>query len=189
MKVLKYLVIAPLRFARVRKTLKYIRAGSKVLDIGCGDGYLLMKLKGKIKSGVGLDERAGPQKFDNVEIKKFSVKEKLPFRKASFDAVTMTALIEHLDNPDKVLGEVNRVLKTGGICIITTPTQKAKPVWEFLVRLGLSDEEADEEGVHAHKRYFTPRSLKRMLENAKFEQISSSYFEFGMNYIVVAGKI
>lgn len=189
MKVLKGLVIKPLRFIRVRKALRYIPKKARVLDVGCGDGYLLMKIRDRIEFGIGVDERVRSQKTGNIEIKKISVKDKLPFQDSFFDVATMTAFIEHVDEPDKILKDMNRVLKKNGLCIITTPTRKARPIWEFLVRVGLSDEEADEEGVHAHKRYFTPNDLKSLLEKANFRQIFSSEFEFGMNYIAVGKKI
>ncbi len=188
MKVLKYFVIAPLRLVRTRETLGYVKEGATVLDMGCGDGYLLRKLSKKIRSGTGIDERITPGKDGNIIFRKFSIKRKIPFRNSTFDVVTMTAFIEHLDNPEKVLRDVNRVLKKGGLCIITTPTRRAKPLWELLVKMGLSDEEADEEGIEAHKNYFSPDSLRTILEKSNFRQIHAKKFEFGMNYMVIGQK-
>lgn len=50
----------------------------------------------------------------------------LPFKAECFDAVTMAAVIEHLEDPVKALIDAKRVLKPGGIVVITAP----HPFWE-----------------------------------------------------------
>ncbi len=189
MNPIKYLVICSLKYLRIRKTLKHIKNGVNILDIGCGDCALLNKIKNRIKCGVGIDERIKPQKNNNIELKKLSIKTGLPFEKSTFDVITMTAFIEHLDNPYKLLNDVNRVLKKNGLIIITTPTPKSRPIWEFLVNLGFSDEESDEEGVNAHKHYFNLNELSTILKETGFKIVESKLFEFGMNSFIVGEKL
>jgi SAM-dependent methyltransferase len=45
----------------------------------------------------------------------------LPYADASFDIVTATEVIEHLEHFRRVIREIHRVLKPGGICILSTP--------------------------------------------------------------------
>jgi len=50
----------------------------------------------------------------------------------SMDLVCSLAVIEHLNSPDNYLSEIKRILRTGGTCIMTTPSVYGKPVLEFL---------------------------------------------------------
>jgi SAM-dependent methyltransferase len=73
---------------------------------------------------------------------------KLPLPDAGFDAALCFNLLEHVAEPERVLGEIARVLKSGGICLLETP---------FLVN------------VHAHPHdyfRFTDTALRRMVERA-----------------------
>lgn len=54
----------------------------------------------------------------------------LPFPAASFDAVTMMEVIEHVTDQPRALGEVARVLKPGGILALSTPNAECRP-WLF----------------------------------------------------------
>ena len=173
------------RVIRNRKVAEYIPSGATMLDVGCGsDHYLLDSVSHKIKSGSGIDVAVRNSKNGNVTIRKIRVNEKRPFKSATFDVVTMIAFIEHLDNPEEVLLEAKRVLKKGGRIIITTPMGRAKPFWETLVKLGLTEEKTTED----HKHYFTPQEIERMLKKNGFRMSVSENFEAGMNYIAVGAK-
>lgn len=111
----------------------------RLLDIGCGDGSFAVLLKDFAdevfgvdvsKDAVALAERRGITAFGcDVD------REDLPFEDNFFDAIFCGEVIEHLYNPDHLLDEMYRVLKDGGICIITTPNLGA---WynRFLLLLG-----------------------------------------------------
>ena len=43
------------------------------------------------------------------------------YKDKSFDVVTATEVIEHLENPRLFLRDINRVLKPGGLCVLSTP--------------------------------------------------------------------
>src|SRR5439155_807663 len=53
--------------------------------------------------------------------------ESLPFRDESFDAVVATEVLEHLDEPGRMLSEARRVLRPGGQFFMTTPNAQALP--------------------------------------------------------------
>lgn len=177
------------RFLRRRKILPFVNAGSKILDIGCGaKGSLLYALSPYIESGIGIDKRAQSRHDGNLEIKEcFFDGAMLPFSNDSFDCVTMLAVLEHLEHREKILNEAYRILKPGGILLITVPTWAAKPVLEFLsLRIGV----VSSEEVMDHKTYFWQEDLRCVLTNTGFtnERISVRYFEFGFNLFATAIK-
>lgn len=99
----------------------------KYLDIGCADGKIT-KIIGKIvkaKKVYGVDISPQLVKQANSRgIKAYVVdvdSSPLPFKSNHFDLVTMFELIEHLFDPDFVLKEVWRTLKTDGYFLISTP--------------------------------------------------------------------
>lgn len=51
--------------------------------------------------------------------------QKLPFAKCVFDIILCTDVIEHVDHPKWLLGELHRVLKTGGVLILSVPNYLA----------------------------------------------------------------
>ena len=129
--------------------LKYLkpRAGEKILDIGCGVGTFVFHSAKKGADCFGLDyskeslkmakdltARYAPQGGAN-----FIVAEavKLPFSCAVFDKITSIDFIEHisLDEKDKLLGEIFRVLKNNGFAVIFTPNKIREDIGEFYWRL------------------------------------------------------
>ncbi len=93
------------------------------LDIGAGRGSLITKVKAKLQVTASvcdytdtLMELPG-QKVDIANLNN----DPLPYPDASFDIVTATEVIEHLEDYRRVVREIHRVLKPGGICILSTP--------------------------------------------------------------------
>ena len=102
---------------------EWIPSGSRVLDLGCGDGDLLASLaEHKQVSGYGLE--IDPDKITACIARGINVVEQNidqglgNFASNSFDVVVMTQSLQALQYPDKVLAEMLRVGKT---CIITVP--------------------------------------------------------------------
>ncbi len=93
------------------------------LDIGAGHGGLIKRVKAalKVQSSV-CDYTDALMKLPDqkVDIANLNV-EPLPYPDATFDLVTATEVIEHLEDYRQVLREIYRVLKPGGVCILSTP--------------------------------------------------------------------
>ncbi len=88
-----------------------------VLDVGCGEGFTLARLKkvhiGKVYEGIEKDLVAielGKKLYPKVTIKEGDIY-KLPYKSNSFDLVMATEVLEHLDNPKKAYRELLRVSK------------------------------------------------------------------------------
>ncbi|KLI24303.1 methyltransferase type 11 [Brachyspira hyodysenteriae] len=99
---------------------------NKLLDIGCGTGYLINMLK-KYKATAefyGLDlseEMINISKSKNIKDAEFILgsANKLPFNDNTFDIVTCIQSFHHYPYPDEAMKEVYRVLKKGGIYILS----------------------------------------------------------------------
>lgn len=98
----------------------------------------------------------------------------------AFDLIVCSAVLEHLEEPDRMLAEVRRLLAPGGACFITVPNWLGKRCLEFSAfRLGLSPAiEMDD-----HKTYYDPKDLWPMLVRAGFlpHNITCRRYKFGLN--------
>lgn len=126
--------------ARAKNILENInlKPGQKVLEVGCGNGYylsLLSRLKIADKLfGVDIDKRAlaDAKNFINNKHVKLTLApaEKLPFKDNAFDRVVMSEVIEHVMDERTALNEVYRVLKPGGIFLLTTCNIEYPFLWD-----------------------------------------------------------
>ncbi|MFA6215583.1 MAG: class I SAM-dependent methyltransferase [Patescibacteria group bacterium] len=109
---------------------KYVQPGDKVLDLGCGNGKLRLLFKDLSLDYFGVDSssellsvaekrldfKLNSQKFIQADVFK------LPFSDNYFDVVFLVAVLHHLPGRElrlKTLAEIKRVLKPGGILVMT----------------------------------------------------------------------
>lgn len=101
-------------------------AGSRILDIGCGDGGLILPFStdGRYRCvGIEVVPRRIVAEFRSPALAHLVARgESLPFRDASLDAVLLVETIEHV-HAASVGAEISRALRPGGICYITTPAR------------------------------------------------------------------
>lgn len=112
--------------ARYEFTVKFIE-GMNVIDIGCGEGYGSYLMSGFAETVVGVDlsEEAVVNALelyssDKVDFKIGDVT-RLLYPEYEFDAGVCFEVIEHIENPGDLLKEAGRVIKQGGIFILSTP--------------------------------------------------------------------
>jgi len=101
---------------------QWVKPNTRVLDLGCGDGSLLARLKDKNVTGYGLENdpeqiQLCVEKGINV-IEKTLDRELYDFGDQSFDTVIMTFALQVMKHPDIILDEMLRV---GRECIVTIP--------------------------------------------------------------------
>ena len=100
------------------------RQTGKLLDVGCGNGRFLAKMRdlGWEVFGVEPDVEAvkvAKERF-NVEVASGRL-EDVHFSESTFDAITLNHVIEHVPDPVALLQESRRVLKPGGKLVAVTP--------------------------------------------------------------------
>jgi 2-polyprenyl-3-methyl-5-hydroxy-6-metoxy-1,4-benzoquinol methylase len=170
---------------RISRVLPFVElySDARLLDIGCGwEVRLLKELEAHISYGVGIDVKA--PWIDTLKLKTFSTSldRMLPFDDASFDIVTMLAVLEHLDHPEDIMREISRILRPGGGLVLTVPSWYAKPVLEFLsYRVGIIS--PDE--IRDHKRYFNREDLVRLVADVGgLKLIHHDYFQWRFNNLL-----
>ena len=162
---------------------------SRILDVGCGDG-VATGLVARLAPGnhvIGIDwstravQLAGRHGFDMIS---GSVDGPgLPVADATVDVVIMSELIEHLVDTDAALTEAMRVLRPGGVLLLSTPNLAA---WynRALVAVGVQPvfSEVSLRAIHGrpgshvvgHLRLFTRRALVGLLRANSFTEINVS---------------
>jgi SAM-dependent methyltransferase len=110
--------------------IPYLDPGARILDFGCGPGYLTRALAGAHLEAVGVDISRGPLACaeilngDTGALFMQSGKDgKIAAPDSSFDAICTLAVIQHLlpDQATAVFREFGRVLRAGGIAIVHMP--------------------------------------------------------------------
>jgi ubiquinone/menaquinone biosynthesis C-methylase UbiE len=116
------------RLQIIKKEIEKVKTRNcKILDIGCGDGYLLHLItKQKKRKGIGIDISKKFIAYATSSHNKncrFIVGDAifLPIKSNSFNIVIAGEIIEHLDNTSQFLYETKRVLQTNGLLILSTP--------------------------------------------------------------------
>jgi ubiquinone/menaquinone biosynthesis C-methylase UbiE len=172
---------------RFRKIMHRIPPRSEILDLGCGyNGAFLRSIESIISSGVGIDISVNKNMNDNrIKLLEHDLNHQLPIPENRFDIITSLANIEHLNNPEKVFGEMYRVLRIGGFLFLTTPSIYAKHVLEFLsYKLQLISEQE----IRDHKNYFNRHILADYCKSVGFHTWYHRYFQMGMNNFLIAQK-
>lgn len=121
--------------------------GRRVLDVSCKRGEILKALKERGFAVQGTQFAPDAPNVDGIPIDRgVDVMKGLPYPDASFDVVTLVEVIEHLENHRAALTEVARVLKPGGILVLTTPNvMRIKSRLHFFLT-----------GYHKVRRRFVP---------------------------------
>ena len=158
--------LEPWRFAWRRELLlEQLRPGTPWLDLGCGGGAFTALAGGAI--GVDLAEAALERAREAVpggDFRRVGADGVLPLGHAEVDLVWCSETLEHVPDALGMLQECRRVLTPGGRLLVTTP---AHPLWRRVpIALVAFDRHFDPQGEHL--RFFTRRSLRRLLEDAGF---------------------
>lgn len=152
-----------------------IGPGYRILDVGCGTGRhageaFRFKEVFVVGADVNLDdvrearnrlifhERVGEHGGGAWGVCVSEVKG-LPFRKNTFDLVICSEVLEHVPDQARAAGEITRVLKPGGILVVSVPRYLPE-------RLCWAISKAYRNADRGHIRIYTQRALIGLLENA-----------------------
>jgi SAM-dependent methyltransferase len=173
--------------------------GSRMLDVGCGDGTFTMPLGEKFAEVYGIDVQsfnieAFRSKVGSVSkyVPLLQSARKIDFPNAHFDSIISIETFEHIDDPRKAVAECCRVLKADGEFLITVPNRwfpcenhGGTVLGHRFGRLPLITYLPPIHDAIADARVFTVRALDRLFATVGFERTSVSWlwptFEHGGN--------
>ena len=165
-------------------------SGKRLLDIGCADGTTTRQIKKILPSvrivGIDLYKKA----IDHAKGKENKIRfihgdvHNMPFEDSSFEIMTAVETLEHLDNPNKALAEIYRVLKPNGYLIIGQDTDSLlfRVVWFVWTRW---------KGAvwkKSHISCMKPEELKKALKKQGFKIEKSKKVNFGMEIFIRARR-
>lgn len=175
------------RFTEVLKKINLVKG--PILDVGCHGGTFTKKIADKLQSkqvyGIDISHRAIELAKKRIPFGNFEVADAgtLPFNNNFFEAVFCLEVLEHVDDPKKVLSEIKRVLKKGGYVIFLVPSDNKlfKIIW-FLWTLYYPI------WKHAHVQSFSGSILEDFISSMglKIEEVKN--FNLGMLKLIVARK-
>lgn len=182
--------LAKKRAAMANKLIPRESRMGRILDVGCGTTPFFL-LHTQFNEKFGIDPSVGlSYAAEKIVLVHFDVEEEtiFPFEDNFFDVVTLLAVFEHIEK-NKIAGvmkEIKRVLKPGGVFIMTTPCPGTHPLLWLMARLRLvSGEELEE-----HKDAYGPRDIAFYLAEGGFEKekMKFGYFELFLNNWATAVK-
>lgn len=109
-------------------------SNKRILDCGAGKGAFTKELL-KSKANVYACD-INKEKFEvDTRFKKAELNKKIPFPDSFFDSIVAIEVIEHLENPAKLIREFKRTLKKDGCLVLTTPNiQNVKSKVQFFFK-------------------------------------------------------
>lgn len=182
-------LLANLRAKKANRLIPDSLRSGRILDIGCGSyPYFLSHTAFEEKFAV---EQLQPNylfKDINWYQIDLNLEPKLPFEDNFFSAVTLLAVIEHLD-PGKIVKlfqEIYRVLSPGGIVVVTTPASWSDGLLHWMAHVNL----VSHEEISEHKYAYTLPLLGWYFGAAGFtmSKIHFGYFELIFNLWATAEK-
>jgi len=155
--------------------MKYIPTNaSRILEVGCGSGLFVQQLKSTIKAEFwGVEQNTVAAKKSAEIFNKVLVGDvtkllsELP--NAYFDCIIFNDVLEHLVDPEQLLVAMKNKLLPNGVFVASIPNVRyVKNLFNLLVR---KDWRYEDQGIldRTHLRFFTKKSLCRMLTEAGFQ--------------------
>jgi SAM-dependent methyltransferase len=136
-------------------------SGTRLLDVGSGDGTFLLDVRAAGWNAVGLDvsSRAAANAARlGLDVRVGELTQR-PFEPDTFDVVRLWSVLEHVREPLETMREVARVLRPGGWAIVQVPNARGAAARALGQRwVGWE--------VPAHLWHFTPATLRRLLHDA-----------------------
>lgn len=155
------------RLSRMLREVANLPQGSRILDGAVGLGTLAVSMQQYGHRAFGIDYSFDAalhvRKTTSVPVVVGDMT-RMPFREGVFDGVTSGETLEHLEGDADAAREIRRVIRDGGICVITVPALMS--LWST------SDD------YYGHLRRYTSGSLRNLFRSAGMTVAKARYWGF-----------
>jgi 2-polyprenyl-6-hydroxyphenyl methylase/3-demethylubiquinone-9 3-methyltransferase len=169
--------INPIRFAYFAEILKQKSGGDgsgrRLLDVGCGGGYLCEEFAKTGFDVTGIDLSQNTLRAAREHATQSSLRinyeegraEAIPFSDSSFDYVSCCDVLEHVDDINKAISEIARVLKPGGFFFYDT-INRTFVSWLVMIKIAQDWKRTAWEAPNTHewKRFVKPSELTSIMK-------------------------
>ncbi len=173
---------------RFEKAMEFgqIKSGLKILNIWSRTGSLIPYLRKMENLEIHNREvssqmmKIAQERYPNEEFKLTDLENLSEFGNNYFDRIVSLETLEHTPKPTIFLKELNRILKPGGLLIMSLPP-KGEEVPEFIYKLFFKDHG---EGPH---NFLWPKDVKKLLQESCFTLVSHKpyiMFPFGSDEMI-----
>lgn len=153
--------------------LSHIQSGDRVLDVGCAEGYLSVKIAAKARTVVGVD--VDKNYLDNIDKDIKALKNasfingdvlNMDF-KERFDVAVLVHAIEHMEKSRDILKKLSTIAHK---ILVETPTEECDWLAEIMEEMGIEDI-----GDDKHVRLYNDKSLRDELEASGWADVATSW--------------
>jgi SAM-dependent methyltransferase len=137
------------------KIAKHVPSSGRILDIGSGTAPVSPDMARTVVADLS-EEAMRKVECGSKVVTSITG---MPFDPATFDCILCSEVLEHVPEDDKAVSELRRVLKPGGVLVVTVPYQKR--FW------------AEDDEYVAHVRRYDPGELEQKLQRAGFQEITT----------------
>jgi len=165
-------------YRRVMQCVERRVPRGRILDVGCGGGLFLIfagVYSSEHSAGINSAYEADGAGFDPREIelsrqvsgaRVWSLSELGGLPDASYDAITLLNVLEHVNHPKHLLQELRRLLRPGGPLVVVVPNNELA-FWKL--RRGVNNHASF--AASEHINHFRTKPLARLLGNAGFAKV------------------
>ncbi len=171
-----YEVFDPIPYRTHRRTLGFLRPGSRILEIGCASGALTERIEAMGCTVVGVerepDAAAKARRFCEDVLVGDVADMPLDLEPASFDFLLLIDVLEHLVHPKAAVRRLLPFVRPRGHVVVALPNVAH---WSVRARLLFGRFDYADTGLldRTHLRFYTPETARAMLEEAGLKDLES----------------
>lgn len=162
-----------LHVGRLRKYLQP-RATDRILDVGCGRGFVTRQVQRLAPATIGIDLNAHAVGNGVTAGLRVMDAQRLAFPDASFDKIYALHVIEHIPDLTAAFAEIDRVLRPGGTVLLEYPAEPVRGLYVVPTAIILFGNPLRARDIHVHR--LAPRALGRFLVGTSLQIVRSALY-------------
>lgn len=147
--------------------------GDRILEVGCGRGFLLRELQALCPRATGIDVNPEAIRHSVARGARQMGLDPMAFGDASFDLLYSLHTLEHLADPTASLSEMARVLRRGGRLLLVYPAEPVRGLFSAPAAWRLFGNPFRGRELHLHR--LTPARVRRFAEDTPLRHVRSEF--------------